>query len=65
MDPLIAERFLRTIVTDEKVGDVDPRASFRTQLLLLGALIADARPDDGELDHFMTRARKLADRWLA
>jgi hypothetical protein len=65
MDPLIAERFLRAIVTDEKVGDVDPRASFRTQLLLLGALIADARPDDGELDHFMTRARKLADRWLA
>jgi hypothetical protein len=65
MDPLIAERLLRAIVSDERVGDIDSRTNFETQLLLLGALIADARPDESELDRFMIRARKLADRWLA
>src|SRR5262249_11168572 len=65
IDPTLAERLLLAITTDGKLGDVDPRTSFETQLVLLGALVADAQPDEAELDRFTTRARRLADRWLA
>ena len=65
IDPTLAERLLLAITSDGKVGDVDPRTSFQAQLVLLAALIADAQPDEAELDRFMIRARRLADRWLS
>jgi hypothetical protein len=65
IDPVTAERVLRTITADEEIDDIDRRASFQTQRFLLAALIADARLDAQELNDFMLRARRRADRWLA
>ena len=65
LDPVIAERLILAVFTDEETSDIERRASYKTQLVLLAALIADARLDASELDAFMTRARDLADRWLA
>lgn len=65
IDPITAERVLLAVSTDEEIGDIDRRTSFQTQLVLLAALIGDAGLDAQELDHFMLRSRKLADRWLA
>lgn len=65
IDPALAERVILSVLSDEDLGPVDPRANFETQLVLLGALMADARPNESGLDRFMVRARKLADRWLA
>ena len=65
IDPVIAERVLLAVGTDEEIDDIDARASFQVQGFLLAALIADASLDEQELDAFMDRARRLADRWLA
>ena len=65
IDPVIAERVLLAVSTDEEIDDIDARVSFQIQGFLLAALIADASLDAQELDHFMLRARRLADRWLA
>src|SRR5262249_26179963 len=65
LDPRIAERLILAVFTDEETGDIDPRSSLNAQLFLLAALTADAQPDKAELDRFMVRARRLADRWLA
>jgi hypothetical protein len=65
IDPVAAERVLRAVSADEEIGDIDGRTKFRIQLLLLGALIADAQLGAQELDEFMLRARRLADRWLS
>lgn len=65
IDPAIAERLILAVNTDEEIEDIDPRASFTTQLVLLAALIADADLSDDGLNNFMVQARRLADRWLA
>lgn len=65
IDPVIAERVLLAVGTDEEIDDIDARISYQTQGFLLAALIADASLGAQELDHFMLRARRLADRWLA
>jgi hypothetical protein len=65
LDPRIAERLLLAVFTDEETGDIDRRTSYKTQLVLLAALTADAQPDEAGLDRFMIRARRLADQWLA
>jgi hypothetical protein len=65
IDPVTAERVLLAISTDEEIDDIDRRTSFQTQLVLLAALIADAHLGGQELDDFMLRSRRLADRWLA
>ena len=65
IDPVLAERLILAVLRDEELGDINPRTSLQAQLILLAALTADAGPDEGELDRFMIRARRLADRWLA
>jgi hypothetical protein len=65
LDPRIAERLLLAVFTDEETDGIDRRTSYKTQLVLLAALTADAQPDEAELDQFMIRARRLADQWLA
>jgi hypothetical protein len=65
IDPVVAERVLLAVGTDEEIDDIDGRASFQIQRFLLAALIADASLDAQQLDDFMLRARRLADRWLA
>jgi hypothetical protein len=65
VDPRIAERVILAVITDEEIDDIDARTSFQIQLVLLAALIADARLDDSALDSFMDQARDLANQWLA
>lgn len=65
LDPRIAERVLLAVISDEEIGDIDARASFEAQLVLLAALTADANLDAAQLDSFMIRARRLADQWLS
>lgn len=65
IDARIAERVIRAIIADEEIDDIDSRTTFETQLLLLAALVADANLDAAGLDAFMSKARKLADQWLA
>jgi hypothetical protein len=65
IDPVTAERVLLAISADEEIDDIDRRTSFQTQRVLLAALIADAHLGARELDEFMLRARRRADRWLA
>lgn len=65
VDPRIAERVIRAVISDENIDDIDPRTSFETQLLLLAAMTADARYDPAGLDEFLAEARKLADQWMS
>ena len=65
VDPMIAERLILGVFTDESLDDVDPRASFEAQLLLMVAIVGDEHLDDAGLDAFLAEARKLADQWLA
>jgi len=65
IDPRTAERLILAVYTDEPIGDLDPKASFGTQILLLAALTADAQLDDAGLDEFLADARKLADQWTS
>jgi hypothetical protein len=64
INPLIAERMIRGVFEDESVDDVSGQVIVGTQLLLLAALVSEARFDSPSLDAFMTESRKLADRWL-
>jgi hypothetical protein len=65
LDPRTAERLIRAVYTDEDTADIDAAASYRTEILMLGALTADARLDDAQLDEFLAAARRTADQWLA
>lgn len=64
LDPRVAERMVLTVYTDESVDDVDRKTVSETQFLLLGALVADAKFSDAELDSFLADARRLADEWV-
>lgn len=65
IDPQVAERVLLMVCADADVDDIDPNVQFETQLVLLTALIADRNLSEAEVDAFVSKARKLADRWLA
>lgn len=65
IDPLVAERLILAVYTDEQIADIEKNTRYATQALLLAALISDEHLDTNELDNFMAQARKLADRWLA
>lgn len=66
LDPNVAEKMLRALVKDDDEGatEFDSKAILHTQLVLLGALVADARLDDDQLDALLTTARRTADKWL-
>jgi len=65
IDPRIGERIIRAVYTSEQIDDIDPRTSWRTQLLLLAGLIGDEQLDETGLESFLTQARKMADQSLA
>jgi hypothetical protein len=65
IDPRIGERVILAITSEETIEGIEPRVGFQARLVLLAALIADARLDEAALNAFMVRARKLADSWLA
>lgn len=64
IDPRVAERLILAVYTDEQVKDIPADVRYKTQIILLGALIGDEQLDDAGLDAFLARARKLADQWL-
>lgn len=65
IDPRMAERVIRAAISDENTDDIDPRASWETQILLLAAMTADASYDPAGLEEFLGEARKLADQWMS
>jgi hypothetical protein len=65
VDPQVAERLILAVVGDERIGDIDPKTGFETQMLLLAAFTADAKYDTADLEDFLADARKLANQWLA
>jgi hypothetical protein len=65
IDPRAAERLILAMFTDEEVDDFDTETKVSTQIILLYALITDARLDDAGLDGFLAEARKLADEWTS
>jgi hypothetical protein len=65
IDPRAAERLILAILTDEEVDDLDTSTKVSTQVILLYALISDARLDEPGLDGFLAEARKLADEWTS
>lgn len=65
IDPLVAERVIRAVLSDENIDDIDPRTSWETQVLLLASMTADAQYNAAGLDEFLSEARKLADQWTS
>ena len=65
IDPRVAERVMLAMTSDREIDDIDPRAGYQARLVLLFALIADARSDEATLGKFMGQARRLADKWLS
>lgn len=65
IDPRVAERVLRAVYTNDRLSDLDARAVWQTQLLLLAGLVSSARLDESSLDELLAEARKLADQAIA
>lgn len=65
LDPLLAERMIRGVFEDESLGDVSGQVVVETQLLLLAALLGEARPGPAELDALLAEGRKIADEWTS
>lgn len=61
VDPRVAERLVRKVVSGESTDDIEAGPSIRAKLYLLAALVADEDLDGAGLDLFMAKARKLAD----
>jgi hypothetical protein len=65
IDPDVAELVIRAVLGDGTTRGLDKEAVTSAKLLLLGGLIADARPGDAELDEILAAARKLADQLIS
>jgi len=60
LDPDAAERVINAVLGHGSIRDLDREAVTRAKLVLLAALVADARLDAAALDEFLAAARKLA-----
>jgi hypothetical protein len=60
IDPTVAERLIRSCLTDEDVDDLNDETRAGTMIVLLGGLVADEQFDAEGLDAFLADARKLA-----
>lgn len=65
IEPLLAERMIRGVFEDETLGDVPDQVVVEAQLLLLAALLGEARPGAAELDGLLAESRKVADQWIS
>lgn len=59
LDPIIAERVIRSVFNDDNLDDVDGKIEAGHQFVLLAALVGDQQLDDAELDKFLADARRL------
>jgi hypothetical protein len=71
IDPVTAERIIRAVFTDERIGDLPADVRFTTQFILLFPLVTELFPadpnhheDNAGLNELLAAARKLADEWL-
>jgi len=60
LDPDAAGRVINAVLGHASTRDLDRESVTRAKLVLLAALVADARLDDAALDEFLAAARKLA-----
>jgi hypothetical protein len=60
IDPDATERVIGAVLGHGSIRDLDREAVTRAKLVLLVALVADARLDDAALDEFLAAAQKLA-----
>jgi hypothetical protein len=65
LNPNVAERLIRAVLGQGSIDDLDDKTRFGTEIILLGALVAERSLDDAELDEFLAEARKLADEWIS
>ena len=65
LDPDAAERVINAVLGHGSIRDLDKEVVTRAKLMLLAALVADARLDDAALDEFLAAARKLADQLMS
>jgi hypothetical protein len=65
LDPDAAERVINAVLGHASIRDLDREAVTRAKLVLLAALVADARLDDAGLDELLAAARKLADQLMS
>lgn len=65
LDPDAAERVISAVLGHASTRDLDREAVTRAKLVLLAALVADARLDDAALDELLAAARKLADQLMS
>ena len=63
IDPVAAERIIRSALGDGEVSDIDSKTRVAVQSVVLARLVADEQFDSAELDKFMSEARKIADYW--
>ena len=64
LDPDAAERVINAVLGHGSIRDLDKEVVTRAKLMLLAALVADARLDDAALDESLAAARKLADQLM-
>jgi hypothetical protein len=65
IDPLLAERMIRGVFEDESVDGVSGQIIVENQVLLLAALVSEARLDENGVDQLLNESRVLADRWTS
>lgn len=64
LDPSVAEPVLLHALGKGSVQGIDGAKVFKTQILLMGALVGDADLDEAELEAFLAKARAEADAHL-
>lgn len=65
LDPAVAERLIMAVMGEGSLDNIDNTTRFRTEGVLLAALVHDEHLDDSELDAFMAKARKFGDYLLS
>ncbi|MEU8804813.1 hypothetical protein [Spirillospora sp. NPDC048819] len=64
LDPHAAEMVILDALGKGSIDNIDSERLFGTQILLLAALVGDARFSDDDLDAFLAKARTEADKHL-
>jgi hypothetical protein len=65
INPEVAETMILHLLGRGSVAGINENTKFEHQIILLAALVGQAKFNDSELDTFMTEARSLADEILA
>ena len=65
LQPAVAENVLRHALGQDVPDTTDHVERFRAVIALLDALAEGALPGEEDVDHLLTQARTLADRWAA